>query len=179
MQRVLGFLAMFQRERRPGDLIFAIGFFVLALVAAAVLPQQARFLGATAFVAEPGFWPLVGVCMMVVFGAVHLATTWIAPPLAHRWEEVRMWGRSLEYVAWFVLYVAIVPYLGYLPSTLVFALLLTFRLGYRSAGSLAASAAFAVAVVLVFKTGLGVRLPAGAIYAYLPHGIRSFVMVNF
>ena len=41
MKRVFTYLAMFRRERRPGDLVFAIGFFAVALAAAAVLPAQA------------------------------------------------------------------------------------------------------------------------------------------
>ena len=57
-----------QRERRAGDLVFATAFFVVALTVAALLPTQAQFLGNKSFVAEPGFWPLVGTILMVVCG---------------------------------------------------------------------------------------------------------------
>lgn len=178
MQRVLNFLALFQRERRPGDLVFAVAFFLLAGLALVILPQQAQFFPKKPVVTQPGFWPLIGVLMMVVFGAFHLLGTYNAPRLLGRMKEVMMWARSLEYVVWFILYVTAVPLLGYLPSTLIFALLLSLRLGYRSAQALGSAAAFAIAVVLIFKAGLGVKLPAGEIYQFLPDSIRAFVMVN-
>ena len=117
--------------------------------------------------------------MMVVFGAIHFVCTWNAPRLPGRLKEVIVWARSLEFVVWFIVYVTAVPVIGYLPATLLFALLLTFRAGYRSLQMLGAAAGLALVTVLVFKTGLGVKLPAGAVYQYLPDGIRSFVMVNF
>lgn len=179
MRTVLNFLALFRRERRPGDLVFATGFFLAAVLAAILLPDQAKFLGNKSFVAEPGFWPMIGVAMMVGFGGLHLLSTYNAPRLPGRAQEVFMWARSLEFALWFILYVLAVPKLGYLPSTLLLAVLLALRLGYRSATALCCAAAFGLGVVLVFKTGLGVRLPAGQIYSYLPDGIRNFVMVNF
>lgn len=179
MQQIFNFLAVFRRERRAGDLVFAIGFLFLAMVLAVALPWQARFLGNKSIVSEPGFWPLVGVAMMVFFGAIHFIGTWNAPRLPGRWSEVINWGRSAEYVAWFIVYVLAVPVIGYLPASVSFAVLLCLRLGYRRVGTLAAAAGFAVVVVLVFKAGLGVGIPAGAIYHALPEGIRTFVMVNF
>ncbi|GLT10720.1 hypothetical protein GCM10007928_29520 [Sulfitobacter porphyrae] len=179
MQRVLNFLALFRRERKPGDLIFAAGFLVLALACLVAVPWQAQFLGKKSLVEEPGFWPTVGVVMMVVFGAIHFVCTWNAPRLPGRLKEVIVWARSLEFVVWFIVYVTAVPVIGYLPATLLFALLLTLRAGYRSLHMLGAAAGLALVTVLVFKTGLGVKLPAGAVYQYLPDGIRSFVMVNF
>ncbi|QFT61174.1 Tripartite tricarboxylate transporter TctB family protein (plasmid) [Sulfitobacter sp. THAF37] len=179
MQRVLNFLALFRRERRPGDLIFAAGFLVLALACLVAVPWQAQFLGKKSLVEEPGFWPSVGVGMMVVFGAIHFVCTWNAPRLPGRLQEVILWLRSVEFVLWFSVYVGAVPVIGYLPATLLFAVLLSIRAGYRSVRMLTSAAGLALATVLVFKAGLGVRLPAGAVYQYLPDGIRSFVMVNF
>ena len=178
MKRVFNFLAVFRRERRPGDLVFAVGFFLIAVAAAVVLPAQAKFLPGKMLVSQPGFWPAVGVTMMVLFGAAHLLSTVNAPRLPGRMREVLTWGRSFEFVAWFVVYVLSVPVIGYLPATLILSLLLGARLGYRSPRGLLASALFAVAVVLVFRTGLGVRIPAGALYDYLPAAIRSFAMTN-
>ncbi len=179
MQYVLNFLTLFRRERRPGDLVFALGFFVFALVVAAMLPSQAKFLGNKTLVAEPGFWPLVSVVMMVGFGALHLLATYNAPRLPGRARELEFWVRALEFVVWFAVYVYAVPKIGYLPATLVFAVVLALRLGYRSVFALGSAGMFAVTVVLVFKAGLGVKLPAGEIYRHLPDSIRSFVMLNF
>ena len=179
MQRVLSFLALFRRERKPGDLIFAATFLVIALTCLLVLPWQAQFLGKKSLVEEPGFWPSVGVGMMVVFGAIHFVCTWNAPRLPGRLQEVIVWARALEFVAWFFVYVAVVPMIGYLPATLLFAVLLSIRAGYRSVRMLGSAAGLALVTVVVFKAGLGVKLPAGAVYQYLPDSIRTFVMVNF
>ena len=178
MRYVFSYIKMFRRERRPGDLVFACGFLIVALALAVALPTQARFLGNKDLVAEPGFWPLVGVVMMVVFGAIHFVGTLNAPRLAGRGKEVILWLRSLEFVGWFFVYVMVVPVIGYLPASVIFALLLCLRLGYRSFAVLAIACIFAVAVVLVFKAGLGVRIPGGAIYQYLPEGLRTFFVVN-
>ncbi|MQY43987.1 tripartite tricarboxylate transporter TctB family protein [Epibacterium sp. SM1969] len=179
MQYVLNFLTLFRRERRPGDLVFAIGFFGFSLIVAALLPSQAKFLGNKTLVAEPGFWPFVGVAMMVGFGALHLLSTYNAPRLPGRAREIEFWVRALEFVVWFAIYVHGVPKIGYLPATVLFAVILAIRLGYRGALALVSAGGFAVVVVLIFKSGLGVKLPAGEIYRYLPDGIRSFVMLNF
>lgn len=159
--------------------MFALGFFVFALIAAAALPSQAKFLGNKTLVAEPGFWPSVGVAMMVVFGALHLVGSCNSPRLYGRLKEVALWARSIEFAIWFIVYVLIVPKIGYLPATVLLSVLLSIRLGYRSAVTLICSVAFAVLVVVVFKAGLGVKIPAGEIYRFLPDSIRTFVMVNF
>lgn len=179
MKFIFDFLVLFRRERRPGDLVFALGFFVFSLIAAAVLPGQAKFLGNKSLVAEPGFWPSVGVMMMVGFGAMHLIGSYNSPRLEGRLKEVTLWARSIEFAIWFICYVVVVPKIGYLPATVLMSVLLSVRLGYRSAVSLICSVTFGVFVVVVFKTGLGVKIPAGEIYRFLPDSIRTFAMVNF
>lgn len=177
MKRVLNFLALFRRERRPGDLVFAFGFFLLACLMLVVLPAQAKFLPGKELVGQPGFWPSIGVGMMVLFGGVHLVSTYNAPRLPGRLREVMVWLRALEFVVWFIAYVLLVPRLGYLPATVLFAVILGVRLGYRSPRALLAAVLFALVVVLVFRAGLSVRLPAGALYQYLPDGLRNFAMI--
>ena len=172
------FIELFRIERKPGDVVFAAMFLALALLLAAALPSQAPFVQNTMLVAQPAFWPLVGVSMLVVFGAIHFISSVWSPRIPGRWAEVLFWVRSIEFVGWFLGYVIAVPKFGYLPSTILFVFLLSLRLGYRSAGVLWSGAAFSLAVVLVFKMGLGVGLPAGAIYEYLPDGIRNFAMAN-
>lgn len=170
---------MFQRERKPGDLVFAIVFMVIALALAAALPWQAPFVSQTKLVAQPAVWPLIGVGMMLIFGAIHLFSSLNSPRMAGRVGEVLLWVRSLEFVGWFVAYVFLIPIIGYLPTSVLFVPVLCLRLGYRSPAILGYGVLFAIAVVLVFKTGLGVVLPSGQIYDYLPDGIRNFFIINF
>ncbi|NIY78160.1 tripartite tricarboxylate transporter TctB family protein [Celeribacter sp. HF31] len=170
---------MLRRERRPGDLVFATAFMAFSLATLVLLPVQTTWVANTVLFAQPAFWPAVGVVMMVGFGAVHLMSSLVSARQEGRGAEVVYWLRSLEFVAWFLCYVWLVPVIGYLPATMLFAVLLTRRLGYRSAKSVFWAAAFGFAVVAVFKAGLQVKVPAGALYAYLPESIRTFMMVNF
>jgi hypothetical protein len=92
---------------------------------------------------------------------------------------VAFWFRALEYVVWFLAYVMMVPRLGYLPSSIIFAIILTLRLGYRSPRMLLSAAVFGISVVLIFKTFLQVKVPGGAVYEYLPTAARSFMLTYF
>jgi len=179
MERLKSFVELFQRQRRPGDFVFATAFMVFALVSLMLLPQETRWVEKTPLFAQPTFWPAIGIFMMVGFGTVHLIGSIASERSPGRGKEVLYWARSLEFVAWFLAYVLAVPVIGYLPASILFSVLLVWRLGYRSAQSFALAAVFGFAVVAVFKAGLNVKVPSGALYAYLPDSIRTFMMVNF
>lgn len=57
MKHVFKFLVLFRRERQPGDLVFATGFFVFAICAAALLPSQTSFFAGKALVGQPDSGP--------------------------------------------------------------------------------------------------------------------------
>lgn len=170
---------LFRRERQPGDFAFAAGAFVLSLALLALLPFQTTWAPRTAFFAQPGFWPGVAIAAMVLFSGGHLLGAWVSERQPGRRAELLTWLRALEFAGWFLAYVFLVPRLGYLPSSLLFACALTARMGYRGLRWQAAAALFAVVVVVVFKTGLGVNIPAGAVYDQLPGGLRSFAITYF
>ena len=65
-----------------------------------------------------------------------------------------------------------------LPATVLFCLVLTYRLGYRGAKFHVAAALTAVATVVVFKSFLGVKIPGGAVYEYLPAALRNFMVLH-
>lgn len=166
-------------HRRAGQILFAAAFVVVAIALVIVLPDQTVWKAKTSFFAQPRFWPSVGVIGMAVFGALHL---WHQPRRrASRYDlrEGRVWITVLEYALWFLVYVWIVPIIGYLPTTLVFAPLLAWRLGYRSPRMLWIAVAFGFAVVVLFKGLLEVRIPGGLIYEYLPGAMRSFFILHF
>ena len=65
-----------------------------------------------------------------------------------------------------------------MPGSILLALILPLRLGYRDWRTLLAAIGVAVAVVILFKAVLQVRIPAGEIYQLLPAGdLRTFFMV--
>lgn len=179
MSRVKTLQVLFKRYRRPGDIVFAwlvLGFSLFLL--SQIYDQTAYKAGGKLF-AQPRFWPAVSLIGMAGFAAFHLLGSLLSERIDGRWKEVWLWISSLEYAGWFIGYAAAVPLAGYLPSTVIFAVLLTLRAGYRSQMALGAAALSAVAIVLLFKTFLQVKLPSGQIYEVLPDGLRQIMLTYF
>ncbi|MDH3661034.1 MAG: tripartite tricarboxylate transporter TctB family protein [Alphaproteobacteria bacterium] len=164
---------------RPGALLFALLFLALSLSLLSQLGNEAKFSAKGNWVAQPAFWPAIGVIGMSVFGALHLLTQHRREGFAGSLGEAAVWLLSLEYFAWFMAYVFVVPVIGYLPATLIFTTALALRAGYRDGWMLGAAALTGLGVVLVFKTLLSVKIPGGALYEYFPAAMRSFLMTNF
>lgn len=170
-----------QRRKWPirGQLLFALVFLLAALLLLSQLGMETRWMKKTKLVAQPRFWPAVGVGGMVLFSALHLARLPVKRFHTADFVEWKVWFLAIEWVLWFLAYVWLVPFAGYLPVTMVFVPLMAWRLGYRSARMMAISVGFAVAVVVLFKTLLQVRIPGGAVYDYLPDALRSVFIVYF
>lgn len=164
--------------RKRGQIVFAALFFGFGAVLLALIGQQTTWAEGETLFAQPRFWPAVGLGGMVLFGGLHL---WQLPrrrPERSDWGEAQVWVTVFEFAGWFLAYVVLVPILGYLPVTLIFAPALAWRMGYRTPPMLGIAAGFGVAVVIVFKSLLNVRIPGGAIYEFLPAAIRNFAIVN-
>lgn len=167
---------IFKRYRRPGDVVFAFAFFAFSAFLFSQLGEQIEVTKRTKWFAQPGLWPTIAIYGMLIFSALHCLSSILSPRIPGRWTEVLFWLRSLEYVAYFLIYVVAVPWLGYLPSTILFAVFLTLRAGFRTGKSVAIAAVFAVTVALVFRAFLQVKIPAGQVYNYLPDAVRVFAM---
>ena len=167
---------------RRGQLLFALAFAGFAIFILSNLGNQTEWVPRTKLFAQPGFWQGVAGAGMVLFGLLHLRGVRRGKGLRRPWisredrAEARIWLQPLEYTAWFMVYVLAVPRIGHLPATMIFAPALTWRLGYRSPRLLWASLVFGVAVVLIFKGVLGVKIPGGAVYEYLPDGLRAVAL---
>lgn len=170
---------LFQRERRKGDLVFAVIFMAFSIFLLSQIGNETHWGRKAKLVAQPYFWPIVSLAGMVFFAVLHFLGSILSPRIPGRLQEIGFWLRALEYVAWFLVYVWLVPVIGYLPATLVFMPLLAFRMGYRDKKMLLTAAGIGFAIVLLFKTFLAVKIPAGEWYEYLPDAIRSFMMLNF
>ncbi|MCP4819491.1 MAG: tripartite tricarboxylate transporter TctB family protein [Shimia sp.] len=179
MSRIKTLQALFKRYRRPGDIVFAWLVLVVSVVLLSQLLEQTAWRNGGKLFAQPRFWPAVSLGGMTLFAAFHLLGSALSERLHGRWREVGLWVASLEYAAWFVAYAASVPFLGYLPATMMFAAALTVRVGYRSLGTILAAVGAAVVVVLLFKTFLRVNLPSGVIYESLPDGLRQIMLTYF
>ncbi len=116
---------------------------------------------------------------MVLFGLAHF---WRLP--RYRIEKIDLieagfWVRALEFPFWFMLYVFLVPNVGYLLSTVVFVLPMIYRQGYRRPDHFYLAFIFAISVVVLFKVMLEVKIPGAALYELFPPAIRNFLIVNF
>jgi hypothetical protein len=179
MSRVKTLQNLFRRYRRPGDIVFAWVVLILALFLLSQIWSQTTFRDGTPLFAQPRFWPAVSLIGMTGFAACHLLGSALSERIDGRWQEVWLWIASLEYAGWFIAYALVVPVLGYLPSTLLFAAALTLRAGYRHRFAFLAALGSAFVIVLLFKTFLQVRLPGGQIYQSLPDGLRQFMLTYF
>jgi len=179
MSRVKTLQSLFKRYRRPGDIVFAWLILILAVLLLSQLLQQTAYKPGGKMFAQPRFWPAVSLIGMTTCAAFHLVGSLLSERIAGRWKEVLLWFSALEYAGWFIAYAVVVPLAGYLPSTVVFAVLLSVRAGFRSRGALLAAAASAVVIVLLFKTFLQVKLPAGQVYEFLPDGLRQIMLTYF
>ena len=166
------------KTRSAGQVLFVGVALILSLVLLAALRTQTVWIDdAKSFAAQPRFWPAVAILTMVLTLAAHFWQMRRRRPNRLDLVEVRRWAEPLEYALWFMVYVFAVPWVGFLSMSLAFAVGLTWRLGYRGAGWLWLAALFAVAVVVLFKGFLGVKIPGAALYEFLPGGLRSFAIL--
>ena len=179
MSRVKTLQSLFKRYRRPGDIVFAWTLLVLSVLLLTQIADQTSYKSGGKLFAQPRFWPAVSLMGMTFFAAFHLLGSLLSERIEGRWREVLTWFASLEYAIWFIAYAASVPYGGYLPTTIVFAVLLSLRVGYRNAKMLGAAMISSVIIVLLFKTILQVNLPSGLIYEVLPDGLRQIMLTYF
>ena len=179
MSRVKTLQSLFKRYRRPGDIVFAWFALIISVFLLSQIAEETAWRTGSKLFAQPRFWPAVSLSGMAIFAALHLLGSALSERIQGRWAEVGLWFASLEYAAWFVAYAAVVPVLGYLPTTLLFALALTVRVGYRRLTTLIAAAVTAVIIVVLFKTLLKVNLPSGRLYEALPDGLRQIMLTYF
>ena len=147
---------MFQRYRRPGDIVFAWLALAFAVFMLSQLWDQTAWRNGQKLIAQPRFWPAVSLGGMAFFAALHLIGSMVSERIEGRWREVLTWVRALEFAIWF-----------------------TLRMGYRSRLMLISAALIAFAIVVLFRTLLHVSLPAGQIYEALPDGLRQFMLTYF
>lgn len=161
------------------ELVFALASFGLALGLAALWSGQTAWVEVRPWARQPGLFPAVAIGLMLAFGAGNLAACILRNARAaggSAWPEVARWLAAGEFLGWYLAYVLAVPWLGYLPATLVFTALLAFRLGYRGR-LLWAAPLTGAGVVVLFKGLLSVRIPGGAVYEALPQGLRNFAVL--
>ncbi|MFT6301516.1 MAG: hypothetical protein ACI9XK_004277 [Granulosicoccus sp.] len=167
-----------EQPTRPGQVLFAVLIVLTSVFLLMQLSAETKFSTGKQLFSQPRFWPGVATIGMLFFGVGHLLTV-ISTKQEGTMGEFLVWLRALEYLAWFMAYVLVVPYMGYLPATVLFTCSLALRQGYLTKKHLLTAALLGVCIVLIFKTGLAVKIPGGELYEFLPDNIRNFMIVNF
>jgi len=166
-------------EVKRGHLIFALMFILLSISLLLQIEEQTKWVLKVKFAAQPRFWPAVSLIGMVSFAGLYILYLPQKNLVRADWLETRKWLQTIEFPLWFMIYVNLNPILGYLPSTLIFVPALIWRMGYRTPIMFKSGVAFALVVVIVFKSFLDVKIPGGAIYEFFPNSVRNFFILNF
>lgn len=134
-------------------------------------------------------WVAPMLCLLVLVPAA-IVNMW-SSHFVHKWRqrfqlptklnyEIEQWMRALEFVAYFIAYTLVVPILGYLVSTVLFGLFLTWRLGYRTKRWIGISILSSFAIVIVFRSFLQIKTPVSIwLYDQLPVTAKSFMLSYF
>jgi len=166
----------------PAEFCFALILFTASVFLLLQIDEQVKYANGQAFYKQPGLWTGLGLAGMVIMSALYSLKLWMQRNQLEHSEhtlghELWTWLRSLEFLAWFMGYVLLVPYSGYLLATLLFSIVLSLRLGYRSRPIYFAATLTAITIVVLFKSLLQVKIPGGALYEYLPDALRSFFII--
>ncbi|WP_170476098.1 tripartite tricarboxylate transporter TctB family protein [Ruegeria arenilitoris] len=166
------------KTKTSGQVVFVVAGLAISLLLLSQIGNQTEWSeNARNIGGQPRLWPAIALVIMVFGFAAHYWLMRRRRPNALDWVEARRWVEPLEYLLWFLIYVAVVPRFGFMPMSILFACTLTYRLGYRSRAALGLAAAFGIATVVLFKGLLGVNIPGAQVYEYLPDSIRTFFLV--
>lgn len=167
---------------KPAEPVAALFLvFMSAVLLALIGNQTAQVETVASFLLQPAFMPGFALALCLLFALLALVSagtdSFLRLPGMIASEAGAVF-RAIEFVAWFLAYVFATPLAGYLPSTLIFCLALTWRLGYRNRAAMAWALVFALVTVAFFKGFLAVKIPGGAVYEFLPDGLRNFMIIH-
>ncbi|MQQ07815.1 tripartite tricarboxylate transporter TctB family protein [Epibacterium sp. SM1979] len=169
---------VFPEGRKPGEMVFCILIVALTTFLLLNITSETAWIAGKKLAAQPRFWPALSLGGALFFAALNWWSRAGVSRNPGRWRETFTWIRSLEFIGYYMLYVASISVVGYLLATILFCIGLTLRLGYRRQGVLIATC-FALFVVLFFKSALNVKIPGGAIYELAPEGMRYILFRYF
>lgn len=157
-------------------------FLLFAVFLAATFTDQVKWFSNLTLFKQPGLWALISVGGMLataLIACVQVFSRRKSPDVRWRADalEFAFWVRACEYLIWFMVYVFAVPFLGYLPCTILFTTLLTLRVGHRSMRWCVRASVFAIVTVVIFRAFLQVKIPGGQIYEWLPSPLSKFLLM--
>ncbi|MBV7328963.1 tripartite tricarboxylate transporter TctB family protein [Chloroflexi bacterium TSY] len=93
--------------------------------------------------------------------------------------ELLQWLKPLEFFVYYIGYIWLLGQIGYFLSSLIFIVMLCIRVGLRSTKWMLTALLFAIALIALFRWGLGVWVPPAELYQLFPREMRIFLMNNF
>ena len=173
---------MNRSQYHVGDLAFAIILLLIGGFLMLSIPEETKWFKGMALLKQPRFWPSMAIAGLVFFASAYAIAVWRRvrreqASIREETDEILEWLRPLEYVAYFLAYVFLVPVLGYLFATVTFFVLMTLRAGYRSKKMYAIAVFIAVLEVVIFKSILQVKIGAGMWYEMLPRELANFFIL--
>lgn len=175
-----------QTQRQRGDLLFALVMCLFTLFLISQIGEQTRWFNRVNLTLQPRFMPVIILALLALFSGWYLIAGWFERRKTSAldtdlfpFSELLLWARPLEFAVYFLVYATLIPWLGYLPATLLFMPLLGWRVGYRKSTHVLLLVGIGLVIVIVFKTALQVKIPAGAAYEYLPDGLRNLFIRYF
>lgn len=132
---------------------------------------------------EPIVWPLVALGMALLAGTVLLgrfALAWHRSPYRpafwrQAWAAFDGMGRALEYTVYFCLFLWAVGYLGFALGSLIFLQVMFWRAGLRGWKWIGIATLITVALVAIFRVGIGIWFPLAPIFRLLPDWVGNSV----
>ena len=170
-----------QQSNQTGQRIFAICILLIAVTLLFMADTELKWKKNADFHKQPGFWSIIALSAMAAFSALQLMLPpWkLRMPADFQWKPwLQAWFGPVEYAIYFLVYVWLVPLIGYLPATLLVFPLLVLRAGYRERKYLAFSWIVGIAVVVLFKSILQVKIPGGEFYSVFPEAVRNFLVLR-
>ena len=90
---------------RLAEWMFALCALGIGVLLATRVGAELSWQRGQALIRQPGFWPVLAIAGMVLFGLGHVWQLWRRPQTGTRlapWPEIGLWIRSVEFVLWFV-----------------------------------------------------------------------------
>jgi hypothetical protein len=161
----------------PAEGLAALMLTLVALVLLLLAPVATRLPPAgKGWYLAPVTWPALCLGMAAVAGIVlgrRLWTGWrtATDPAAFRRQAVWAFGgigQALEYSLWFCLYLLGVSYLGFAIATIAFLQFVVWRAGLRGRRWAFTALTVAIAIILIFRLGIGLWFPLPPMVQMLP-----------
>ncbi len=176
--------AAHEAPTRDSEAMLGLACLVIALVLLVLVPFATRTQPADkAWFLSPRNTPLLGIAMIglpALVLSLRLLRGWraAADPRAYLARACWAFGDlapAIGYTLLFCAYMALVAWIGFALSTLIFGQVCLWFAGLRGARWALWNLVFTVVLVLVLRVGLGLWFPYAPIWSWLPAGIGNAI----